>query len=161
MLLGSILSVLIGVSASGAPPAGQLRWSDFQIGGISTWQGSGQSGGGVVRILPAYGLNDAWIVGASLDAAYLKLDTDVGFAGIGLMAYVRKEIADSWSLQLNAGLQTWTCDGCGTKPVLGPTLSREVSFTRWPWVQSLWLAYLPVLHDETAHELQLGAGLHF
>lgn len=153
--------IALQAEASGEGSATKYQWTNFQVGGISTWQGYGQSGGGVIRYLPSYSWNEEWTLGISFDAAYLKLNTNVSFAGIGYMGFLKRKVSDRWALQLNAGAQTWTCDGCETKPVFGPTISYNVTSEKLSWIKDLWLAYLPVFHDETAHEVQLGVGIRF
>jgi hypothetical protein len=133
----------------------------FQVGGISAFQGSGYSGGGVVRYLPSYQLAPNWKVGLSVDAALLKLDTNSDFAAVGYMAFVRRKILDSWDLQLSAGAQTWTYSGAGTSLVIGPTVSYDLAIQKAPWFKNVWIAYLPVFQSTVAQEIQFGAGLQF
>ena len=141
----------------------QSKW-DFtssRIGAIGVIQGGGWSTSGTARYTPSYEVAQSWRVGLDLGYTYLKRSDSSKFSAFDYLAFVSYRVSEPWEIRLQLGAETWTCSDCQTKLAVGPSVSYQLPHPPMSWFKEIWFTYLPVFESTVAHELSIGAGLHF
>lgn len=155
-LLVSVQAFADGENANSSPSS--IHYKAFQVGGMYTTQGPGESWSGIIRYSPYFALKENIHLGISIGIAPQKRDDTTNFVETEFLANGRYFLNDEWSAQVSAGGQNWSSSngGFAFSGGVAAFYGLKTSFLKDVFVQ-----YLYVGQSQSANQWLAGVSIEF
>lgn len=149
-----LLTTLLTSHQATADQTMSLALNQFEAAASYIHQSDGESTSVMLGYSPQYTFNDSFKGTVKLQAGPHRLDDKTTFAAVHALAGAEYSFTDSWSAQVLAGTQYWSCEDCGSHFLYGAEIKYYLPMEQIPLISAHGFSLQALFDDRSTNNSQ-------